>query len=296
MHLLVTGREGQLAQALLAAAGPSLRVTALGRPQLDVTDPASLSRAIAAYRPDILVNAAAFTAVDRAESEADAAFAVNRDGARNAAAAAAAAGLPIIQISTDYVFAGDKGAPYTEEDEARPLSIYGRSKLAGEEAVAQANAHHAVLRTAWVHSHFGSNFLKTMLRLARERDMIRVVADQRGTPTFASDAAAATLAVASHILADAEAQDWRGVFHMVNRGETTWAGFAAEIFVRSTARGGPAARVEPITTADYPTPAQRPADTRLDTSKFETVFRRALPSWQDGVDRCLDTLPERFSI
>ena len=296
MRILVTGREGQIARSLAVLAHDELIVTAVGRPDLDITDADSIARAIEAGRPDILVNPAAYTAVDRAESRAWDAFAINRDGARNTAAAAAAAGLPIIHVSTDYVFAGDKATPYVETDATGPTGIYGRSKLDGEQAVAAANPAHVILRTAWVYSSYGSNFLITMLRLASDRDVVRVVADQQGTPTYASDIAQGIVAVARMVLAAPSGEDWRGIFHMVAQGETSWAGFAEEIFAHSALRSGPCARVEQITTADYPTLARRPANSRLDTTKFRATFEYALPDWKDGVKRCLAELEAAGSV
>jgi len=290
MRLLVTGRDGQVARALVGLAAPDLEVEALGRPELDITDRSSIDRAIARFGPDLLVNAAAYTAVDKAESEADAAFAVNRDGAGNAAAAAAAAGIPVIHLSTDYVFAGDGTAPYRETDPTGPAGVYGRSKLDGEGAVGAANPAHVILRTSWVYAPWGNNFAKTMLRLASDRDAVRVVADQHGAPTYAPDIAEGIVAVARTALTGSRSGDWRGVFHMTGGGETTWAGFAEAVFAESASLGGPSARVEPISTADYPTPARRPANSRLDNSKFRAAFAHALPDWRDGVGRCVRAL------
>jgi dTDP-4-dehydrorhamnose reductase len=287
MRILVTGKQGQVARALAALSNDDMQIVTLGRPDLDITDRDSIARAIARERPDILVNPAAYTAVDKAESEPDAAFAVNRDGAENVAAAANVAGVPIIHVSTDYVFAGDKAKPYVETDATGPTGVYGRSKLAGEEAVAAANATHVILRAAWVFSPWGSNFAKTMLRLAGERETVRVVADQHGTPTYAPDIAVGIGAVARRVAAEPDSKDWRGLFHMVADGETTWAGFAEEIFIQSARRSGPSARVEPIATADYPTPAKRPANSRLDTAKFCAIFGHGLPDWREGVARCV---------
>ncbi len=288
LKLLVTGRDGQVAQALLAQASDDLQVVAIGRPVLDLTDRASIERVIAAERPDIVVNAAAYTAVDKAESEEETAFAVNAEGAGNVAAAAAAAGLPIIHISTDYVFPGDKASPYVETDPTGPQGAYGRSKLAGEAAVAAANPCHVILRTAWVYSAYGNNFLKTMLRVAETRDTLRVVADQHGTPTYAPDIAEGIVAVARRLASAGNTPV--GVFHMVSSGETTWAGFAEEIFRQSKALGGVHAAVEPIGTEDYPTPACRPANSRLDTARFTSVFGTRLPEWESGVAQCLKAL------
>ncbi|WP_182084834.1 dTDP-4-dehydrorhamnose reductase [Aureimonas sp. ME7] len=289
MRLLVTGREGQVAQALLGAAGEGVEVSAIGRPALDLTDRASIDAAIAGVRPDVVVNAAAYTAVDKAEGDEAAAFAINAQGAGNVAAAAAEAGLPVIHISTDYVFSGDKAGPYVETDATGPKGVYGRSKLVGEEAVARANPSHVILRTAWVYGPYGNNFLKTMLRLASDRDTLRVVGDQHGTPTYAPDIAAGILTVARSLVDRGEDAPF-GTYHMVADGETTWAGFAAEILARSAELGGASARVEAIGTADYPTPAARPANSRLDTAKFRSAFDHALPDWQSGVVRCLAAL------
>ena len=290
MRLLVTGRSGQVAQSLAETAGGDVSVVALGRPELDIIDRDSVARAIAAHRPDLVVSAGAYTAVDKAESEPEAAFAVNRGGAGNVASAAAEAGLPVIHLSTDYVFPGDAAGAYREDDKTGPQSVYGRSKLEGEAAVLAANPKAAVFRTAWVYSPFGHNFARTMLRLATERDVLRVVSDQRGTPTYAPDIAAAILVAARLILAAPDDKRLAGVFHLVAQGETDWAGFAEEILRQSALRGGPSARVERIATRDYPTPAKRPANSRLDTQKFRDTFGHLPPDWRDGVSRCLDRL------
>ncbi|MCZ0732766.1 dTDP-4-dehydrorhamnose reductase [Phreatobacter sp. AB_2022a] len=290
MKLLVTGRQGQIAQALAGLIRPDVTIVALGRPDVDIRDRISLDRAIARNRPDIVVNAAAYTAVDKAESDSVLAFAINAEGAGHVAAAAEAAGLPVLHLSTDYVFAGDKDDAYRETDPVAPLNVYGRSKHVGELAVAAANPAHAILRTAWVYGPHGTNFLTTMLRLAGERDSLRVVADQRGTPTHAGDLAEAILIAARAVTAAPKAENWRGLFHVAGTGETSWAGFATEIFRQSAARGGPSAHVEPIATADYPTPARRPANSRLDAGRFHTTFGHVLPHWTSGVARCLDVL------
>ncbi|MGN6551790.1 MAG: dTDP-4-dehydrorhamnose reductase [Pararhizobium sp.] len=293
MKVLVTGREGQIARSLAARSSDRFRFVTLGRPELDITQPDSVRRAIAATQPVAVVNAAAYTAVDRAEADCATALAVNGEGAGHVARAAAEAGLPVIHLSTDYVFAGGKPTPYVEEDPVGPQGAYGRSKLAGEHAVAAANPAHVVLRTAWVYSPFGTNFVKTMLRLAAERDVVRVVADQEGTPTYAADIAAAIEAVLDRVMEGPQARDWRGTFHLVAAGEASWAEFAEAIFAGSTRRGGPRARVEPIGTADYPTPARRPANSRLSNARFRHTFEHQLPHWRDGLARCLDILLAR---
>ncbi|TFF25068.1 dTDP-4-dehydrorhamnose reductase [Jiella endophytica] len=289
MRILVTGRDGQVARCLADLSLEGREIVALGRPQLDLTDPTTVKAAIADVRPDVVVNPAAYTAVDKAESEPDAAFAVNAQGAETVAAAAAAAGVPVIQVSTDYVFSGLKNGPYLETDETGPTGVYGASKLEGERRVAAANPKAVILRTAWVYSPYGNNFLKTMLRVARDRDVLRVVADQHGTPTYAPDIAAGIVAVCERMEAEPDG-DWPGIYHMVAGGETSWAGFAEAIFAASSRRGGPGATVEAITTADYPTPAARPANSRLDASRFAMTFGYRLPEWQSGIARCLDAL------
>lgn len=289
IRLLVLGGNGQVARSLARLGLRGVSVTAMGRARLDIRERGQIAAAIAECRPDILVNAAAYTAVDKAESEPELAFAVNEAGAGHAAAAAAAAGLPIIHLSTDYVFAGDAHEPYRETDAALPQGVYARSKLAGEVAVARANPAHVILRTAWVHAPFGHNFLKTMLRLARNQASVRVVADQYGHPTAAADLAEGIVHVA-RLLHATHSPALFGLFHMVSPNWTSWAGFAAEIFRQSVARGGPGAVVEPIATAEYPTAARRPARSCLDTEKLRTVYHLSLPDWQQGVSRSLEAI------
>lgn len=277
MKIFVTGTKGQVARALAAARTPHDVVLA-GRPEMDLLNAASVRAAIEDARPDVVVNAAAYTSVDKAETESDLAMATNGEGAGHVAAAAAAQGVAVVQISTDYVFDGTLDRPYREDDPTNPVSAYGRSKLIGEEAVRAANPHHAILRTAWVWDREGANFVNTMLRLARDRDVVRVVADQHGTPTYAPDIADAVLAVCGRLAAEPALS---GTYHMVSRGETTWAGFARAIFEAVREAGGPNATVEPIVTTDYPTPAPRPANSRLDTAKLTATFDHALPHWQE---------------
>ncbi|MEC5382437.1 dTDP-4-dehydrorhamnose reductase [Aurantimonas sp. C2-6-R+9] len=282
MRIIVTGREGQVARALRALADETVEIVALARPELDLADPGSIEPALAAARPDVIVNAAAYTAVDKAEADEASACAVNAIGAGAIADAAASLGVPVVHISTDYVFDGRLGRPYREEDPVAPLGVYGRSKAAGEIAVGAAGANHATLRTAWVYSPHGANFLRTMLRLAGEREVVRVVADQRGAPTAAADVATGALAVARRLAGD-PASNLRGVFHMTAAGEASWADFAEAIFAESAARGGPSARVERIGTRDYPTPAPRPADSRLDCTRLAARHGVRLPHWRARV-------------
>jgi dTDP-4-dehydrorhamnose reductase len=284
LRLLVTGRTGQIATALLALAHETLDIVAVGRPEFDLARPETIASAIAAAQPDVVVNTAAYTAVDKAESEKDLAFAINAAGAGAVAAAAAGLGVPVIQISTDYVFDGEKPGPYVETDATAPLSVYGASKLAGEMAVAAANPRHVILRTARVYSAGGSNFLLSMLRLARERPLLRVVDDQRGSPSHAADIAAGIVSVA-HVLASGEGT--YGVFHMTAGGETTWCGFAKAIVEESAKRGGPSVPVERITTAEYPTLARRPKNSRLDCTNIADAYGVRLPHWREPVGRCV---------
>lgn len=290
MRIAVTGRSGQVAQALVER-GPVLGVDVVtaGRPELDLTQFATIEPALRAAAPDVIVSAAAYTAVDKAESEPELADTVNAKGAGAVAAAAAVLGLPIVHLSTDYVFSGDLDRPYREDDATAPAGAYGRSKLAGEAEVAAATPRHVILRTAWVYSPFGVNFVRTMLRLAQTRDAVAVVADQQGSPTSAHDIADALVKVCRN-LESGQAAGLYGVFHMAGAGYTTWAGFAEEIFDASRIRGGPAARVEPIETAAYPTPAKRPANSRLDCSKLRAVHGVALPDWRGSLVPCVSRL------
>jgi dTDP-4-dehydrorhamnose reductase len=264
-------------------------IAAAGRPELDLTRPETILPALRAARPDIVVSAAAYTAVDRAESEADLAFAVNGAGAGAVAEAAATLGVPVIHLSTDYVFDGAKAAPYAEDDPTAPLGVYGASKLAGERAVARATADHAILRTGWVHSPFGRNFVKTMLGLAAARDAVRVVADERGCPTYGPDIARALVAIAGNLLASDDA-GLRGVFHLAGAGEASRAEFARAIFAGLAERGGRAPAVIPIGSGHYPAPARRPANSRLDCSRLRQSHGIALPDWRRSLACCLDRL------
>lgn len=289
-RILVLGRSGQVATALMARLPlDGHEVEALGRAALDLADPDSARAAVLERAPEIIVNAAAYTSVDRAENDAAAAQALNATGPAAAAAAAAELGAAFIHFSTDYVFDGTKGKPYEEDDLPRPLGVYGRTKLEGEQAIAAVNPQHVILRTAWVCSPTGSNFVKTMLRLAEERDSLGVVDDQYGRPTFARDLANAVGTIISRLPSDADQDGW-GVFHAASQGETTWCGFARAIMNGSRARGGPAAEVRPITTADFPTPAQRPADSRLSTERLTWLYGIKLPQWQTALDICMDEI------
>jgi dTDP-4-dehydrorhamnose reductase len=280
MRIVVTGRDGQVVRALAERGAPRGHdIIALGRPNLDLAgDGEAIISALVDARPDAIVSAAAYTAVDKAESEPEQAARVNINGAEAVARAAKALEVPLIHLSTDYVFDGAKDGAYVEDDVTRPTGVYGRTKLAGEQAVLAAHDDVAILRTAWVYSPFGANFLKTMLRLAGERDEVSVVADQRGNPTSALDIADAIVTIAEQ-LAASRSPALRGIFHMTGAGEATWADFAEAIFAASAASNGPSAAVRRITTEDFPTPAKRPANSRLDCERLAEAHAVRLPDW-----------------
>lgn len=289
-HCLILGASGQVATALARRlAAESGKLSVMGRQQLDLTDTDAVRRTILAQAPDVVINAAAYTLVDRAETEPDQALALNAIGPGVAAAAASEVGASFIHFSTDYVFDGAKGSPYVESDTPKPLGVYGISKLAGERAVAAANANHIILRTAWVCSPTGSNFVKTMLRLAKDRDEVGVVDDQRGRPTFAADLANATAEIISHPHG-LNTTDGAGVFHLGGADDATWFDFATAIMQGSRDRGGDWAEVRPITTAEFPTPVRRPADSRLDCSRISRVYGVPPKPWRDSLYRCLDEI------
>lgn len=289
---MVVGSTGQLARSLALAAAdhPTLNLVAMGRPSLDLLDRGLLVSALKLARPTIVINAAAYTAVDRAENEQEQASAINCEGAGALAEVTMRFEIPLIHISTDYVFDGRKTGAYLETDAPNPQTVYGRSKLAGEERVAAANPRHLILRTSWVYSAFGSNFVKTMLRLAGERTELRVVADQYGNPTHAGDLASAILQAASQLARKGADGDVWGLYHVAGQGHTTWHGFAQAIVAAAVRYGGKQIPVRAIGTADFPTPAQRPANSRLNCDKFTKVFGLRLPPWTDGVDRCVRQL------
>ena len=289
MKVLVLGSNGQLGFELMRAIwAPGTDVVGLPYPDFDVTRLGDVEKAVATHAPDLLVNATAHTAVDKAESEVDLSFAINRDGPGAMAAACAKRGIPFIHVSTDYVFDGTKGGVYSEDDPINPLGVYGASKAAGEAAVRAATPQHIILRTSWVYSAYGNNFVKTMLRLGQERDEMRVVADQHGSPTAAADLAAAIVQVADTIKKTGSAA-W-GTYHLTGSGYTTWHDFAERIFQRLDERTGKRPRLVAINTADYPTPARRPANSRLDCSRARQMLGISCPPWQDSLDHVLDEL------
>ena len=289
MRIVVTGCKGQVVTSLIERAAGRAEVIALGRPDLDLKDQTSVSRALEGAKGDVIVNAAAYTAVDKAEQEPDEAMRVNADGAGFVAAAAAALNVPLIHLSTDYVFDGALPRPYVETDATGPTGAYGRSKLEGEARVQSVQPNSVILRTAWVYSPFGANFVRTMLRLGETRDEVGVVADQLGNPTSAIDIADAVLTIAARLRSDT-APDLRGVFHMTGAGEASWADFAEAIFAAAERCGRKPVRVKRITTADYPTPAKRPANSRLDCGKLARLYGVALPYWRPSLDACVARL------
>lgn len=282
--ILVTGGSGQLASALVAAARvPLVRV---GRPEFDFDLPETIEAAFRRASPWLVVNAAAYTAVDVAEDDAAAAYRANRDGPAILARLCAAAGVPLIHVSTDYVFDGLKDAPYVETDPVAPQGVYGASKLAGEEAVLAACPQAIVLRTAWVYAAAGKNFVLTMLNLAKTRDHLRVVADQCGCPTAAPDLADAILAIAARLRAEGWQRRFGGVFHAAGSGWTTWHGLAGAVFEEAALHGAPVPRaVDAISTTEFPTKAKRPANSRLDCAKLAAVFGVRLPEWRGTLGR-----------
>lgn len=286
--IVVIGRNGQLAEALVRRAkAKALPLIAGGRPQVDVTDIDSLKAFILDTRPSVVINAAAYTAVDQAEREPDAALAVNGDGPARLAALCASAGLPLIHISTDFVFSGVTEGPYDTDAEPSPLGIYGASKAAGEVGVRSILPQHVIVRTSWVYGVHGNNFVKTMLRIGAEKDEVGVVNDQVGAPTFADDLADGLLRISENI-AGGGSPPMYGTFHFANGGQTTWCGLAQAVFAAAGSSGRPLAVAKPITTAEYPTPAHRPIYSVLDTStlsrvhgvwprKWDEAFAEAMP-------------------
>jgi dTDP-4-dehydrorhamnose reductase len=287
--ILITGATGQLGRALAAEARVrQLEFLAVSRPEFDLASPATIDACFARARPDLVINAAAYTAVDAAETDRDAAQAGNQTGPEHLARLCAAHDVPLIHISTDYVFDGAKGAPYVETDPTHPTGVYGLTKRDGENAVLATGARAIILRTSWVYAPYGKNFLRTMLKAAQRMPVLRVVADQHGTPTSALDLAAAILTIAEKIRAEGWQDAFAGIFHATNSGATTWHGFATAIFEEARNLGHPRPRIDAITTADWPTPAKRPADSRLDGAKLHRVFGCALPPWREGLKAVLE--------
>lgn len=294
MKILVTGAEGQLARSLVERSQfhPAVELVAIGRPDLDLAVPGAATAAIRSVQPQIVINAAAYTAVDKAEDEPNLAFRINAEAAGEVAEAAAAAGATVIQVSTDYVFDGSREGPYDETAPTAPLGVYGRSKLEGEQRVRAANPRHAIVRTAWVYSPFGNNFVKTMMNAARTRDVLTVVDDQIGSPTSALDLADGLLQMIDSWADDAN-RGLGSTYHLVGSGQTSWCGLARAVMAECAERSLPAAEVRPIATSDWPTKAKRPANSVLDSSMFARTFGFEMPEWQDSVRAVVGRLAEQ---
>jgi dTDP-4-dehydrorhamnose reductase len=293
MRILVTGSNGQVGWELSrGGARKDFHILALDRASLDITDQSAVNNELRASGPSVVVNAAAYTAVDQAESEPELAFAANRDGPAYLASACAEAGIPLIHISTDFVFDGKKQGPYLESDQISPLSVYGKSKAAGEVAVMERLREHIILRTSWVYGVQGSNFVKTMLRMGRERDIIQVVEDQYGCPTYAADLGDTIMRIAAQMGEDRQIT-W-GTYHYCGKGMASWHGLAQEIF--SLAKQYTSLRVktiEAISTAEYPTPAKRPLNSVLDCSLVEKTFNIHPKPWRESLARMIKRM---FSV
>ena len=294
MRILVTGAHGQLARSLVEAAA-NLRqfdLMALGRPSLDIGVPGSAAEQIQKLKPQLVINTAADTDVDGAEEHQQLAYRLNAEAAGEVAAAAAAIDAPIIHLSTDYVFDGKSTTPYADDAPTKPLNAYGRTKLAGEEAVRSANSSHLILRTSWVYSPFGRNFVKTMFEAAGERDELRVVADQRGSPTSALELAEALLKVAQ-IWKSGATTGLGEIYHLAGTPDASWHDLAAEVMARRKARGLPVAKLTPIAAGDWPMRAIRPQYSVLDSSRFARDFGSGLPDWRQSVGVVIGRLAAR---
>ncbi|BAP78491.1 dTDP-4-dehydrorhamnose reductase [Pseudomonas sp. MT-1] len=297
MRILVCGAGGQVGHELInRASGYGLEALGMTRDNLDITDAGQVADLVSRLKPGLIINAAAYTHVDNAETHSERAYSVNRDGAERLAQAARQACIPLLHISTDYVFSGNAQAPYREEDEVAPTGVYGASKLAGEAAIQAVLDEHLILRTSWVYGVHGHNFVKTMLRLGCQRDALSVVADQYGCPTQAGSIADALLELAQRY-AQNGVLAW-GLYHYSGRSPCTWFDFAVEVFRQAEAKGMLATRpkVSPISTAQYPTPARRPAWSVLDCSKFETTFGIETHDWHDDLSIVLDALAEAAAV
>lgn len=291
MHLLVIGKSGQLATGINRACSDrsDLTLDQIGRPDLDLERCQDIAGMVAKMRPDVVINAAAYTAVDAAEDEPDTAMRINAYAAGQIARGASMADAPIIHVSTDYVFDGKKSIPYQETDKTAPIGIYGQSKLEGEQRVAEANPCHVITRTSWVYSPYGDNFVRSMLRLGAIRNELGIVADQIGSPTSADDLATALLTVV-HRLKENPDETCFGVTHVCGTGIASWYDLAKATFRAASRHGYSPPIVRPITTAEFPTPAKRPANSRLDTGRLRDVFNAELPDWPSSVSRDIERL------
>ena len=284
--ILVIGKNGQVGSALSEALRPLGHVTAVGRAEMDLTNPDAIRSVIRAAKPDIIVNAAAYTAVDKAESEPELAMQVNAIAPGIMAEEVLRLGALLVHYSTDYVFDGAKPAAYTESDIPSPLNVYGRTKLAGEQAIQATGAAHYILRTSWVYAAEGANFLNTILRLARERPELRIVNDQTGSPTWARAIADLTAQILAKALRSGDPS--YGLYHLTASGAVTWFGFAQAILAAAQKTPGfTAPRLTPITTAEYPLPARRPVNSRLDSTRLSKTFGIQPATWQEMLAQCM---------
>jgi dTDP-4-dehydrorhamnose reductase len=289
MKILITGSTGQLSRELQLALAGEGKVLALGHKLLDLAEPAQIRRQVRLLRPDLIINAAAYTAVDSAQDDRDRAFAVNAIGPGVLAEEAGALGVPLIHYSTDYVFDGRKNGPYSEKDVPAPLSVYGASKLAGEQAIQAVGGDHLILRTSWVYSLHGRNFLLTMRRLLQERDALSVVDDEIGAPTWAGTIAQVTAEIVRKRRSGSGGPG--GLYHLTASGETSWYGFACHIAQHLQSQGLLRARIEPTRSADYPTAAQRPLNSRLNCARLQRDWQIPLPNWETALQQCLNDVP-----
>ncbi|NQD95528.1 dTDP-4-dehydrorhamnose reductase [Pseudomonas sp. CrR25] len=287
MRILLIGQHGQVGRELQARLHGQAELIVRGSAQLDLTQPEQIRRQVRELRPALIVNAAAHTAVDLAESEPERAYAINATAPGVLAEEAASLGVPLLHYSTDYVFDGRKPTPYTEDDAPNPLGVYGRSKLAGEQAIQAVGGAHLILRTSWVYSLHGRNFLLTMQRLLQEREELKVVADQVGAPTWAGSIATATAQLIQH-WRHGQAGPW-GVYHLTAQGEVSWFGFASAIAEQLRAQGKTVAQLQAIPSSAYPTPAQRPLNSRLDCTRLQHDWRLQLPDWHSALLECLNS-------
>jgi dTDP-4-dehydrorhamnose reductase len=288
--ILVMGKSGQLARSLNDwAVQKNIPMVLAGRPEFNLENAYEVDHIVKTVRPKVIVNTAAYTAVDRAEEEAEQAFSVNRDGAEHLACVAEHKRVPLIHVSTDYVFDGAKQTPYVEDDSTAPLNVYGRSKLEGELGVLAFYPAAIVIRSSWLYGPYGHNFLRTMLRLAQTQSAVKIVDDQRGTPTSSRQLAAGIMRMIER-LDSKPSTDVGGIYHLTNQGETTWYGFAVEIFRALSRRGFTVPKLWPIESCDYPTRAHRPHNSCLNSGKIERVFGIRLGPWREAMEACLDEL------
>jgi dTDP-4-dehydrorhamnose reductase len=287
-RILIIGNNGQVGWELCRTLAPLGEVSAVDFPEIDLCNPDSLRQHVAHSRPNIIVNSAAYTAVDKSESEPDLATKVNGLAPGILAEEAKKSGALLVHYSTDYVFDGTKQTPYLESDRPNPLGVYGRSKLAGDEALRQVGGNHLVFRLCWVYGARGQNFLLTMMRLAREREKLRVVNDQVGCPTWSRMIAQATSQALTRVLAMGDLSAFTGLYHLASSGLTSWHGFAEKIVELMPSDGKKCTRVEPIMTTEYPTPAKRPAYSVMDCGKLEKTFQIRLPDWEYSLRQTLD--------